>query len=365
MKFTVTKNIALLLSVLCLLPLTACSSGGGDVVMEYEGYTITEGMYLYWMKEWKDYYVTNYADVEDTEAFWAEVNETGITNEEYIAANVKTRIKYYLIGQALFDQYDLELSEEALEGIQSDLNEQIEYYGSKSEYNAFLKEEYGINLSVLEKIYTYEEKYTQIYEYLYSTTGRLTATAAELDEYYQSYYARVKYVMFLKNTKYVLDEDGKRVTDSNGYYKMEDLTEEEIAEVKSTVDAAYEDVKNGGDITAYFEKHMEQFGFKAETYPNGFYITPDEYAQHTAEVTNAALSMEVGEVRLVENDACYFVVEKYDLIDQAYNTEIDSDQFTYLVSYCNSEKFTKHFEELSKKIEINEDLISGYRLKDL
>ncbi len=366
MKSKITKLIALFLTVLCLLPMSvACSSDGGKTVMEYEGYTVTEGMYLYWLKEWKDHYVNNYADVSDTEAFWNEINESGVTNEEYITTNIKTRIRYYLIAQALFDQYDLKLSDEATEKIESDLNAQIEYFGSKSAYNAHLKEEYGINLSVLKKIYTYEEKYTQVYGYLYSTTGKLTATAEELDQYYQSYYARVKYVMFLKNTKYVLDEDGKRVTDTNGYYKMEDLTAEEQAEVKNTVDEVFADVKGGGNIADHFEKHMEQFGFKSEAYPNGFYITPDEYAQHTAEVTNAALEMKTGEVRLVENDACYFVVQKFDLIDKAYNTDVDKDQFTYLVSYCNSEKFTEHFEELSKKIEIEEDLIAQYRLKDL
>jgi hypothetical protein len=193
----------------------------------------------------------------------------------------------------------------------------------------------------------------------------LTASAAELDAYYQNYYARVKYVMFMKKTKYVLDEDGKRVTDSNGYYKMEDLTADEQAEVKKTVDEVYNDVKGGGKISEHFSKHMEQFGFKEESYPNGFYITPDEYAQHTAEVTNAALDMEIGEVRLVENDACYFVVQKFELLDKAYYTDIDKDQFTYLVSYCNSEKFTKHFEELAKGIEVKDELISGYRLKDL
>ncbi|MGM9647282.1 MAG: hypothetical protein ACI3YH_04030 [Eubacteriales bacterium] len=365
MKFKITKLIAVLLCVLCLVPIAACSSSGGDVVMEYKGYTVTEGMYLYWMKTWKDHYVTNYSDIQDTDAYWTTVNESGMTNEEYLTTNIKTRIRYYLIGQALFDQYKLELSDEAKAGIQSDLDAQIEYFGSKSEYNAYLDKEYGINLSVLEKIYTYEEKYTQVYEYLYSTTGKLTASTVELDEYYHSYYARVKYVMFLKNTKYVYDEDGKRVTDSYGYYQMEDLTEEEQAQVTATVHEVYEAVQGGADIADYFEQYMTEFGFDAKKYPNGFYITADEYTLHTAEVTGAAMEMEVGEVRLVENDGCYFVVQKFDLIDQAYNTEADSDQFTYLVSYCNSEKFVKHFEELSKEIEIKEDLLTAYRLKDL
>lgn len=333
--------------------------------MEYKGYTVTEGMYCYWMKEWKNYYLTNYTDVEDTEAYWTAVNDAGISNEDYLTTNIETRIRYYLIGQALFDEYKLELSEESLAGIQSDLNEQIEYFGSKSEFNAHLKDEYGINLSTLERIYTYEEKYTQLYNYLYSSTGKLTASAAELDTYYQSYYARVKYVMFMKKTRYVFDDEGNRVTDTSGYYKLEDLTADEQAEVTKTANEVYNAVASGADIADYFEEYMTQFGFDPEVYPNGFYITADEYAQHTAEVTEAALSMKSGEVRLVENEACYFVVQKFDLIDQAYNTDVDKDQFSYLVSYCNSEKFTKQFEKLSADVVCNTEICDTYQLRDL
>lgn len=365
MKMKFVKITAFALCILTLIPMFVACASNSKTVMEYKGYTITEGMYLYWMKEWKDYYVTGYSDIEDTEAFWNEMNEAGVTNEEYITTNIQTRIRYYLVGQALFDQYNLKLSDETKEGIKSDLEAQIEYYGSKSEYNAYLKEEYGINLSVLEKIYTYEEKYKQVYEYLYSTSGKLTASAAELDEYYQNYYARVKYVMFMKTMKYVFDEEGKRVTDSSGNYKMEDLTAEEQAQVKATAEEVYQNVQNGKNIADYFEEHMTQFGFDEDSYPNGFYITADEYAQHTAEVTNAAFDMRTGEVRLVENDACYFVVQKFDLIDKAYAADVDKDQFTYLISYCNSKKFAEHFESLAKNIEISDDLLSKYQLKDL
>lgn len=365
MKMNVKQSIAVLLCILTLFPLLAACSAGGDVVMEYKGYTVTEGMYLYWMKEWKDYYVTNYSDIQDTDAFWNEMSDAGVTNEEYISTNIKSRIRYYLIGQALFDQYNLKLSDETQAGIKADIDAQIEYYGSKSEYNAHLKEEYGINISVLEKIYTFEEKYKQVYDYLYSTAGKLTASADEVDDYYQNYYVRVKYVMFMKNTKYVLDEAGKRVTDQNGNFKMEELTDEEKIAVKKDAESVFENVKGGGNIADHFEKYMSQFGFEEESYPNGFYITADEYAQHTAEVTNAAFDMKVGEVRLVENDACYFVVQKFDLVPQAYMSNIDKDQFTYLVSYCNSKKFAEHFEELSKDIVIKNDVIAKFVFKDL
>lgn len=350
---------AALLSLLC-----GCSSEGSDQVMEYKGYAVTEGMYRYWMKAWKDDYVTNYSDVEDTEAFWSAENPAGGTNEDYIAGVINTRIRYYLVAQSLFDDYKLTLSEESTEQIQSDLDAQIEYYGSRSDFSEYLKETYGMDINTLEKVYTFEARYTELYNYLYSTGGKLTASAEEIDEYYHSYYARVKYVMFLRSTRYVYDEDGKRVTDSNGYYTMEDLSEEEIAKVTATANEVYEAVKGGASIDDYYKQYMAEFQ-DVDRYPNGFYITADEYTLHTAAVTEAALNMEIGEVRLVENETCYFVMQKFELIDQAYTSATDKDQFAYLVSYCNSEKFAEQFEELAKGITEHTEVMERTKLRDL
>lgn len=102
-----------------------------------------------------------------------------------------------------------------------------------------------------------------------------------------------------------------------------------------------------------------------KNYPNGFYITPDEYAVHTAAVTEAVFDMEEGEVRFVENESCYFVVKKYALIDGAYTSTVDSDQFSYLVSYTNSEKFTNDFSAYTKDISIDLDITSKYSIPSL
>lgn len=362
---TMKKAISLLMvAATLLILLSGCSSEGSEEVMEYEGYEITEGMYRYWMKRWKDDYVTSYTDVEDTEAFWTAENAAGGTNEDYITDVIQTRIRYYLVAQALFDKYELKLTDEEKEAVQSDLSDQIEYYGTRSAFNDYLKETYGMDYAMLEKVYTFEARYTKLYSYLYSTSGQLTATADELDEYYHNYYARVKYVMFLKEVRYAYDEDGNRITDSTGYYTFEELTEEEKAEVTKTANEVYETVKNGGSIDEPFEKYMSEF-HEVESYPNGFYITADEYNLHTATVTEAALDMEVGEVRLVENESCYFVVQKFDLIDKAYSSAVDKGQFTYMVSYCNGEKFAKQFEELAKGITEHDDVMGRHRLMDM
>lgn len=362
---TINKLIGLLLITATMLTVfVGCAGEGSEKVMEYKGYAVTEGMYRYWMKAWKDDYVNNYSDVQDTEAFWTAENAAGGTNEEYISDVIKTRIRYYLVAQSLFDEYKLELTDEEKDAIKTDIDEQIEYYGTRSAYNEHLKETYGMNVSALEKVYTFEARYTKLYSYLYSTSGKFTATADELDEYYHNYYSRVKYVMFMKEVRYAYDEDGNRLTDSTGNYATENLTEEEKEAITKTANEVYETVKNGGSIDEPYEQYMSEYQ-DVESYPNGFYITADEYNLHTATVTEAALDMEVGEVRLVENDDCYFVVQKFELIDKAYSSAVDKGQFTYLVSYCNGEKFVTQFEELAKGITEYEDVMAQYRLKDM
>ena len=359
------KKVISLLLIIAMIPVFAACSGGKNA-MEYEGYSFSEGMYLYWMKNWKAYYINNYSDVSDTEEFWSAENASGLTNEEYLTQQIETRIKYYLIAQKLFDDYKLTLDKEVKDAIESDINDQIEYYGNKSEFNTALKKDYGINISVLRNIFTAEEKYQKVFNYLYDTaSGIKTATPDDIESYYRDNYVRVKYVMFLKDVKYVYDENGKRVTDSTGYYKFDDLTEDEKAEVKANFERVYEDVSSGGDIGQYMKEYMEEFGYDASGYPNGYYISADDYMTHTADVTSAALAMDVGEVRKLETESSYFVIQKFELIDNAYSTVPDSDQFTYIVSYCNNEKFSKEFNIYAENVNMNSEITGKYRISSV
>lgn len=359
------KLIIFLLCAIFVLPALVSCSGGR--VMKYKGAYISEDMYRYWVKSWKSYYVGNFSDVEDTEEFWQAMNSSGVTNETYISEQIDTRIKYYVIAQKLFDDYGLKLDKETEERIESDINDQIEKYGSKSAFNEYLDGEYGINISALRKIYTAEEKYTAVYDYLYNnTSGKHTSTPDELDEYYHKYYVRVKYVMFFKNVKYAYDEQGKRITDpSTGGYKFEELSSQEREEVKIKAEAVYQSVLGGEDISKFMVEYMEEFEFKLENYPNGFYISADDYRSHTPDLTSAALEMDTGEIRMIENDDYYFVVQKFDLIDKAYSALPDSDQFQYLVSYSNNEKFSKEFNGYAEDIEIDEELKNKYSLSKI
>lgn len=355
--------ILVLVTVLASLSVISCSSD--NVAMSFNGYKVTEDMYRYWMINWKNYYITYYSDVEDTEEFWLSESIEGGTNEEYLTEQTLQRIRYYLVGQALFEKYKLSLDKDERDSIKKDIDEQIEYYGSRSAFNSYLDETYGIDVNVLKTIYTWEAKYNKVYSYLFNAeNGIMTANDSEIEKYYNENYARVKYVMFFKNVKYDYDEDGKKKTDINGRYVFVDLTEQEKNDVVDKVNKIFNEVSGGAEIDEYVKTIMPEFGYDVNTCKNGFYITADEYSLHTAAVTSAAFEMDIGEVRLVESEDTFFVIKKYDLIEKAYMGE-DKSQFTYLVNYCNSFKFVKYFNSLEKDLWFDESLKSKYRLSQL
>jgi hypothetical protein len=274
-------------------------------------------------------------------------------------------MQYYLVAQALFDKYRLSLTSEEKDAVKQDIDEQIEYFGSRSSFNSHLNEKYGINVNVLEEVYMWEARYNAVYQHLFDVEdGIMTSTDAEIDEYYHDNYVRVKYVMFFKAVKYVYDENGKKLTDANGNYKFEDLTEQQQADVASRVQKLFEEIKGGDDIDPHVEKLMPEFGFDVKKYPNGFYITADEYSLHTAAVTSAALEMEVNEVRLAESEDCFFIIKKLDLVDKAYSGP-DNAQFTNIVKYSNSFKFLNYFDSFADDIEYDESFKEIYKLSTL
>lgn len=359
------RIIAILLSLVTILPVFfSCSSKSlskGDTALELNGHKISEGMYSYWMKKWKDYYLTYYSDVEDSEEYWSSVNGMGVTNEEYLSSQIKTRINFYLVGMALFDDLGLKLSKEVKRSIKDDMDDQIAHYGSRSAYAKALEEIYGMTVAEMKAAFTAEEKYKAVCSYLYDdTSGKETASADELEEYYQTYYTRIKYVMFLKNVKYVYNDDGTRKTDSTGRYLTEELTDEEKEQVTEKAQSVYAEALSGADMNKLMEKYMVEFGFDISAVPNGFYISADDYVTHSATVTSAALEMKVDEVKLCENGDCYYVIKKFELPEKAYASTADSGQFKNFVSYVNNEKLAKKFSSLAAEIKENTEITQKY-----
>ncbi|MBQ4574376.1 MAG: hypothetical protein IJA85_04185 [Clostridia bacterium] len=357
MKKISTLILALLL---VLFSFAGCSGKGGRAVMEYGDYAITEEMYAYWMVSMKSYFLEYYADAEDTDEFWSSTLDDGSTMEEYVTEIVNNNVRNYLIAQSLFDEYGITLTQTALDDINLQVSDMIDYYGSRAEANAAFGT-YGINLDILEQIVTAEKKLECVYDFLYGDTiGIEKPTDEELDTYYKANYMRIKYIYINLTDRFVFDENGNITYDEKGYYKTTPLTEEEIAEKRTKVENALSRANAGENFDALVEEFTE---VDMSLYPNGLYISNNDIGNYGYEVISAVMDMQTDEIRLVEDAYDAYIILKCPLVDGAYNSETDSGQFEALSEYTILEKYDKKFDELAASVVFHKDVMAEHSLR--
>ena len=131
------KPIALILALVTLSSLLVSCKDTNGTVLQADGVRIDETLYEYWYIQLKDYYVDTYADLEDTVPFWnSEMPDMNVTYGEYIDNKIRTQIQYYLAGNVLFERYGLELSSEVIDKIDTDIDDGINSFGSRAQYDA-------------------------------------------------------------------------------------------------------------------------------------------------------------------------------------------------------------------------------------
>lgn len=346
-------------SLLLLLSLASCSSSA-QTVMSCDEIEVDEDTYRYWYMVLKDYYLDSYDDIQDTQESWNTVIPSlGITYGEFVDDKIRQQIRYYIAGNVLFEEYDLSIPKNVTASIDEDINDAINAFGSRSEYDEYLEEKYGIDSSQLRKINLMEQRFYLVYDHLYNDKNGIDlATAEEIDAYYRTRYARIKYYMVQKNYDYERDEKGNRVTDASGNYVLVELNEEEKAANKKKIDDAYAAIQGGESIDTYIKADYPDL---AKSYPNGYYVIQTEYYGYlfTSTIINATFDMAVGEVRFCENEDAYFLVQRYDLPDKAYEGS-DKNQFTDIATYAIGDKFEARFAEVIKRVTENTALVEAY-----
>ena len=203
----IKKWISIVLLVSLVLSIGLFSSCGSDEipVLSVRGVECTEDMYRYWYMKLKDYYVSNYG-ITDSKEYWSsQVTNTDYTYADFVDNKIKTQIDYYLAGNVFFEQYRLDNKlkdtwETIKQGIDEEIDDGVNSFGSRAEYDSYLDQKYGIDSSIYRRIKLMEQKFYLAYDYLYnSESGIERATEMEIDAYYTARYARIKYYMVLKN----------------------------------------------------------------------------------------------------------------------------------------------------------------------
>ena len=388
---TIKLLLLALICALCLPLLAGCSGKNGKTLMSIEDTTLSVNTYQLLLSRMKGT-LAKYQYNVDSDTFWSTVVDMeSTTYDQYFRATILENAKTYVIGTYLFDEvYGLTLSKEAVDAIDAELAEFVEYDGdgSKTAFNQILAE-YGVNYDILRETYIMEAKIDALKVHLYGQGGSKIADPAK-EEYCQANFVRFKQV-FLASYYYVCETDengddiyytentlgnqvicydtvnGKTKTDKNGevikdkqgydvYFTEDgkiaydkengttafvlnkdgepvvgDYTKEELAEIKKEANTVLDKVPEG-EFEA-FEIFMEQRGEDedAQAYQNGYYLhaDPANYASYPylESIVEKLLELEVGQTALVESDYGYHVIMKYPVDKGAWADEDNKDWF--------------------------------------
>ncbi|MBE6637458.1 MAG: hypothetical protein E7618_06615 [Ruminococcaceae bacterium] len=356
------KGLAVLLAAVLLLPLCLASCSGNDyaVVMEYNGITLTEDMYNYWMATFKRNILSSYSDAYDTEAFWSQPYDEEQTVEEYFTEIIHARIVNYLVSQDLYKKNRLTMSDSTKQAIKDDIKEKIEYYGSRSALNAELST-LMLNVQSLQEIYTWEEKHNTVYQWMFGEGGVNEISNADLIKYYEETYSRIQYIVFY-TTKIKTDDDGNYVYDSNGNVVTEDMTAEELAEKKAKIAECQAKIDAGTDFETLRKEYSE---FDTSSYPNGFFISANELDVWGVDIVLGAKNASVGKVFMVEEETAVFLVKKCALTPFADLTDADLKQLSYLSTYATQELYDRVFAEFAAHVTVYDEILAKYKLSTI
>lgn len=359
MKKAFFQTVAMLLALAAILTfLPCCSSEKTRAVMELDGVTIGADVYRYWLSSFKYYFDTNYEDIEDTVECWNKEMEDGTTIGEYVEAYTLQYAKSVLCALKLFKQYKLKLPKSVENSIDEQLDELVKYqYGdSKSAFNSALMSTYGMDMKGLRRAFIMEAKVDLVESYLYGTGGKEAPTDAEMDAFFKENYIRINLIMINTSYELVLGENGLPQYDEDGEPKIKEYTEEEIAAKKAMADEAQKKAEQGEDFAELVKKYTE---LDIKERPNGFYLSSNDYetlvkSGYDSSSLTAVLKLEEGSVYRHEDEESVVIVKRLPLIEKAYTSKEDADQFEQMKGYLITEKYNALLSSMWDDIVIDE-----------
>ncbi len=240
-KAVTVKMVAIMLAALTLCSLfSACAKKEEaqtvmDVspVLECGGIEIPVFFYEFMLSRVRADLARNGNKVTDPDFWYATMEGTDKTREQYYNEYALEACKSYLAAAVLFDEEELELPESKLEQIEEDIGFYIEYDGDH-DTDAFNKiiSPFGVDVEALRRCYIIEAKYEYLKNYLYGDGELISETVKE--EYYKNNYVRFKQILFRKvryefeydyqnNLVYFDPETSKPLYDTeNGTYRYDE-----------------------------------------------------------------------------------------------------------------------------------------------
>lgn len=335
--------------------LSGCSAG--ETVMKYGDSEISENEFVYYLATYKGRFKQSYTDFSDTAEFYASEIADGVTYETYLFDIITDNVKRTLVCDALFDEMDLKLNGSIEEEIDYYIDDYITEYagGSKNQFNAALSE-YGINVSMLKKIYLRDEKATAVFNAMYGSSGTNPITDTERAEYLEDNYVRVRHIYVNDKYVYATDEDGYAMYTEDGYKQTRQLTDEELEAKNALIAAIDESLTDGDDFEAIYDAFSED-----KYYENGYYLT--RTTDFISDVVSSAFDLDEGEWVKIVSDYGTHYIKRLPLDESPWDDDANSDFFENYDTDVAEYLFGEYIDELLPSVETNDEIIETYSVE--
>lgn len=343
-------------TILAACALASCSS---ESVMTYGSHSINENEFSYYLATYKGKYAQTYTDFKNTpEYFSSVVTDDGQTVEDVLYSAVVHNVEMTLVCEQMFDDYGLSLSRSVEDTINSYIGDFVDEYadGSRNKFNAALGA-YDVNINMLKKIYLRDEKVSALYDALYGTNGIIGITDEDRQNYLDENYVRVRHIYVNNKYMYATDEDGVQEYTDDGLRKKRELTAEELAAKQALIDAIDESLAEGADFDEVYDAFSED-----KYYKNGYYIS--ENMDFISDVTDSAMSLEVGEYKKIETDYGTHYIMRLEMDEKPWENEDNSDFFDGYDTTVGQALFADMAEEKISEVVLNEEVLGEYTMAD-
>ena len=387
---THTRFIAVLLAIVMLFSFAACSeessSGGadGEVLLTFGEYTLSEKDYMYILSMFKsqmiDYYQAYFAQygVSYTESDILSMQMTEDTTfAQYIEEISIEFAQQMLVFEKLCGDANLTITNQADINQINSFMEDLEYsYGGEDLFEIELAR-LGLSRYSIERYLRSEFYYSLIREYRYGENGIAQIPAEKVHEKFLNEYlhydgalfAYVDYNTGAAHTFEYTDEEARAYFESDFVkvrhilYKTVDssnvkLSDEKVAQKKSKAEAAFNAIKNDGKTLDDYKSETEDSGYE-------YVFTRGRMVEN---FEKAAFEMEVGEVRLVETEYGYHIIEKLEKTEEDFSGKTDADGKTTggnkanAISAMSADKIRAEALDLLEKLQSGE--VKEYPAKD-
>lgn len=312
-------------------------------VLSYRGTTVDREMYAYFAATLKSKYLAVF-DVSYSEAdrFFDTDAGDGLTHGEAFAALCENYVREVLVGAALYDRFAV-VSDAATAVIRRTQGDVLKNFGSQSEFNARAAQ-YGFDYDAFCRASVLLYKAWSAADVQYGVDGsKMKTDAGACQDFLQENYAHVKLLFIRTESKFLLDENGERVTEGNMDQTVP-LTEQERAQREEIVTALRRAIEQDNAEVAYFtyNDYLSRYDDGEAKYrTSGYYFSIDPMSAYTGEfsaefptVVATACTMAVGSYAEVDTSIGKCFLYRYPVAEGAYADANLSEMFEDFYGYA-------------------------------